>query len=67
MPEFLNIELVNWEDFIDLILRTIFNLTVVIILVRYLYYRITPRKDYLFTYILISITVFFIISSTISF
>ena len=61
MPEFLNIELVNWEDFIDLILRTIFNLTVVIILVRYLYYRITPRKDYLFTYILISITVFFMV------
>lgn len=61
MPEFLNIEIVNWEDFIDLILRTIFNLTVVIILVRYLYYRITPRKDYLFTYILISITVFFMV------
>lgn len=61
MPEFLNIELVNWEDFIDLILRTVFNLTVVIILVRYLYYRITPRKDYLFTYILISITVFFMV------
>ena len=61
MPEFLNIELVNWEDFIDLILRTIFNIAVVLILVRYLYYRITPRKDYLFTYILISITVFFMV------
>jgi hypothetical protein len=61
MPEFLNIELVNWEDFIDLIIRTIFNLGVVLILVRYLYYRITPRKDYLFTYILISIVVFFMV------
>jgi len=61
MPEFLNIELVNWEDFIDLILRTVFNTLVVLILVRYLYYRITPRKDYLFTYILISITVFFMV------
>ena len=61
MPEFLNIELVNWEDFIDLILRSVFNLTVVIILVRYLYYRITPRKDYLFTYVLISIVVFFMV------
>ena len=61
MPEFLNIDLVDWEDFFDLILRTIFNLTVVIILVRYLYYRITPRKDYLFTYILISIVVFFMV------
>lgn len=61
MPEFLNIELVNWEDFIDLILRSIFNLVVVVILVRYLYYRITPRKDYLFTYILISLTVFLMV------
>ncbi|MDX2431206.1 MAG: DUF4956 domain-containing protein [Bacteroides sp.] len=61
MPEFLNIELMNWEDFIDLVIRTIFNLGVVLILVRYLYYRITPRKDYLFTYILISVVVFFMV------
>ncbi len=61
MPEFLNIELVNWEDFIDLILRTVFNTSVVLVLVRYLYYRITPRKDYLFTYILISVVVFFMV------
>jgi hypothetical protein len=61
MPEFLNIEIVNWEDFLDLILRTTFNLSVILILVRYLYYRITPRKDYLFTYILISLVVFFMV------
>ena len=61
MPEFLNIELMNWEDFIDLVIRTIFNTAVVIILVRYLYYRITPRKNYLFTYILISVVVFFMV------
>jgi len=59
MPEFLNIELMYWEDFLDLIIRTAFNLLVVIFLVRYLYYRATPRKDYLFTYILISLVVFF--------
>jgi len=59
MPEFLNIELMNWEDFIDLVIRTIFNLVVVLYLVRYLYYRSTPRKDYLFTFILISLVVFF--------
>lgn len=61
MPEFLNIELVNWEDFIDLIIRTIFNTGIVLILVRYLYYKITPRKDYLFTYILISLVIFFMV------
>lgn len=61
MPEFLNIELMNWEDFWDLILRGIFNLIVVLYLVRYLYYKTTPRKDYLFTYILISQVIFYIL------
>jgi len=61
MPELLNIELVNWEDFLDLLLRTGFNMLIVVVLVRYLYYRITPRKDYLFTYILISTVVFFMV------
>jgi hypothetical protein len=59
MREFLNIDIVYWEDFLDLLLRTGFNLLVVILLVRYLYYKTTPRKDYLFTYILISLVVFF--------
>jgi len=59
MPEFLNIELIFWEDFLDLVIRTSFNMLVIVFLVRYLYYRITPRKDYLFTYILISLVVFF--------
>jgi len=61
MPEFLNIQLMNWEDFWDLVIRATFNLGVVLILVRVLYYRITPRKEYLFTYILISVVVFFMI------
>ena len=61
MPEFLNIELMNWEDFWDLVIRACFNLFVVLLLVRVLYYRITPRKEYLFTYILISVVVFFMI------
>ena len=26
MPEFLNIELMNWEDFLDLVIRTVLNL-----------------------------------------
>ena len=61
MPEFLNIELMNWEDFLDLIIRSIFNLLVVLYIVRVLYYTTTPRKDYLFTYILISQVIFFIL------
>jgi len=61
MPEFLNIQLMDWQDFWDLVIRASFNLGVVLILVRVLYYRITPRKEYLFTYILISVVVFFMI------
>jgi len=61
MPEFLNIPLMEWQDFWDLVLRSIFNLLVVLYLVRYMYYKTTPRKDYLFTYILISQVIFFIL------
>ncbi|MCD4710439.1 MAG: DUF4956 domain-containing protein [Bacteroidales bacterium] len=61
MPEFLNIELMNWEDFWDLVLRASFNTLVILYLVRILYYKATPKKDYLFTYILISQVVFFMI------
>lgn len=61
MPEFLNIELMNWQDFWDLLMRAVFNLAVVLVIVRALYYRITPRKEYLFTYILISMVVYFMI------
>lgn len=61
MPEFLNVELMNWEDFWDLIIKGVFNTLVVLYLVRILYYKSTPRKDFLFTYILISLVVFFMI------
>lgn len=61
MPEFLNIELMNWEDFWDLVLRVIFNFMVILYIVRVLYYKITPRKDYLFTYIMISQMIFFLV------
>ncbi len=57
--EFINIELFNREDFLDLVFRFFFNLVFIIILARYLYYRATPRKDYLFTYLMIAIVVFF--------
>ena len=61
MLEFLNIELMNWEDFADLLLRFAFNTIIVLYVVRYLYYKSTKRKDYLFTYILISLVVFFMV------
>lgn len=48
----------NGSDFIELVLRFSFNTVILLLLVRYLYYSITKRKDYLFTYILIGTTVF---------
>ena len=61
MPEFLNIELMNWEDFWDLLIKAVFNTLVVLYLVRVLYYKVTPRKDFLFTYIMISQVVYFML------
>ncbi len=42
----------------ELIIRFGINIVVILILVRWLYYSTTRRKDYLFTYILISAVVF---------
>ena len=56
--ELFGIELIDVEDFIELLLRFALNTGVIIILVRYLYYKTTKRKDYLFTYFLISTIVF---------
>ena len=42
----------------ELLLRFGINLAVMLVLVRWLYYSTTRRKDYLFTYILISTVVF---------
>ena len=42
----------------SLFFRTAFNLSIILLIVRYIYYPITKNKDYLFTYLLISLTVF---------
>ncbi|HBS85353.1 MAG: hypothetical protein A2W91_16225 [Bacteroidetes bacterium GWF2_38_335] len=52
------LELFNSEDFYQLIVRFGFNLLIAIIIVRVLYYSTHKRKDYLFTFMLISTTVF---------
>jgi hypothetical protein len=56
--ELFNIELINFQDLGELFFRFMFNLTVVFIIIRLLYYPIRKRKDYLFTYILISSVIF---------
>lgn len=54
----LGLDIIHISDFFELLLRFVFNLTIVVIIVRGLYYPLARRKDYLFTYILISSVVF---------
>lgn len=49
-----NITLIDIPGLVEFILRFSLNLAVIMVLVRWLYYSKTKRKDYLFTYILIS-------------
>jgi len=53
-----DVEIINLSSFFDLTLRFALNFIVIMLLVRWLYYSSTRRKDYLFTYILISCVVF---------
>ena len=53
-----NMNIINMSDFIELIIKFGFNTLIVLILVRFLYYSVSKRKDYLFTYLMISVTVF---------
>jgi hypothetical protein len=52
------VELIDIPGFLEFVLRFALNIGVILILVRWLYYSTTKRKDYLFTYILISSVVF---------
>ena len=56
--EFLGTPLFDSKDFFRLIVKAAFNLSIILLIVRYIYYPITKNKDYLFTYLLISLTVF---------
>lgn len=45
-------------NFWDFIIRFAFNLSVTLVIVRFIYYKKTKRKDYLFTYLLINTMIF---------
>ncbi len=53
---------INWvsSDFYNLIIKFSFNLLFLTIIIRFLYYSKTKRKDYLFTYYLIGTITFFL-------
>ena len=52
------IELIDFSSFFEMLIRFSLNMIVILILIRWLYYSTTRRKDYLFTYILISCVIF---------
>ena len=56
--EFLGTPIFDSKDFLKLLIKTSFNLLIVLIIARGIYYPLTKNKDYLFTYLLISLTVF---------
>ncbi|MCE5348225.1 MAG: DUF4956 domain-containing protein [Bacteroidales bacterium] len=61
MPDDINfagVNVIDVPDFLEFVLRFTLNTCVILILVRCLYYTATKRKDYLFTYVLISTLVF---------
>ena len=58
--ELFGTDIFDQKDFIELLVRSVFNFLIVGYIVRYLYYPATKNKDYLFTYLLISVTVFFL-------
>ena len=58
--EFLGIDIIDKEDFLKLFIRSAFNFLVVWYIVKSIYYPANKNKDYVFTYLLISVVVFFL-------
>lgn len=53
-------KLIDYDDFFEMIIRFSINFSVVFVLVRLIYYPIQKRKDYLVTFFLINIIIFFV-------
>jgi hypothetical protein len=53
-----DIEIIDFSSFSELFFRLSLNMVVILLLIRWLYFSTTRRKDYLFTYVLISCVIF---------
>jgi len=51
-------KLAHWEDLLEMMIRLSVHMIFVTLLVRFIYYPIARRKDFLFTYLLFSISIF---------
>jgi uncharacterized membrane protein len=56
----MNSELLEWSSMFDLVLRFGINLLVVILLVRFIYYRVKKEREFAFSFILTNILIFFL-------
>ncbi len=59
MSEFLNIPLFD-DDFLKMVFRFFLNTTFLTIIIQWLYYKSVKKRDYLFTYYMIGVIVFFL-------
>lgn len=57
---FLGIKLINVHDFTELLVRFLFNVVVLLIIIRYLYARTSNRKDFFFSFFAVGATIFLI-------
>ena len=57
---FMGMDLIDFKDLTDLIIRFMFNALILFVLIRFIYYSSTKRKDFLFTFYLLGTTVFLI-------
>jgi hypothetical protein len=55
---FLGLDIIHVDKFAEMLLRFALNMIMVLLIVRVLYYPVTRRKDYLFSFILISVIIF---------
>ena len=53
-------KVIDYKDFMEMLIRFAINFSVAFILIRAIYYPIHKRKDYLFTYFLFNILIFFV-------
>lgn len=48
------------EDFLELLFRLVINFSVAFVIIRLIYYPVHNRKDYLFTYFIFNLLIFFL-------
>lgn len=58
--DFFGFSLLNGDNLLDFIFRFIYNLAIIYIIGRLIYFRMRQNRDYLFTLVIINIVVFFV-------